>query len=308
MKKLYYSNTRQPALTELPALRSGSWIHIVEPDEHELEVISKEFELDLNQLRDAIDPYEAPRVEQEDGMVYVFTRYYNPGGGEIVTEPLLVIYMPDYIMTVQRKNTPVLDRLFSEYSGVITSKKTKTMLQILEEVNASYRHRIYRVSKQIMGIRTKMNKAEVRNEDFIKFIDLEEELNDFLSALLSQSVMYRSLLSGRHVRLYEEDEDLVEDLSLDTAELIELAKSRIKTISNTREAYSTIMANTLNKTFKRLTSISIFMTIPAITAGLYGMNLALPLQKNANAFWFILLIVMSVTTVTVWLFKRKNWL
>lgn len=308
MKKFYYNNARQPDLVELPTPRSGCWIHVVEPDEHELELISQEFNLDLDQLRDAVDPYEAPRVEQEDGSVYVFTRYYNPNGVEVVTEPLLVIYMPDYIMTVQRKSTTVLDRLLSGSGGVITSKKTKTLLQILEEVNASYRHRIYRVSKQIMGIRTKMNKVEVRNEDFIRFIDLEEELNDFLSALLSQSVMYRSLLSGKHVRLYEEDKDLIEDLSLDTAELIELAKSRIKTISNTREAYSTIMANTLNSTFKRLTSISIFMTIPAITAGLYGMNLKLPFQGKAYAFWLILLIVMGLTTATVWLFRRKNWL
>ncbi len=84
--------------------------------------------------------------------------------------------------------------------------------------------------------------------------------------------------------------------------------SRQKTIANTREAYATIAANTLNKTFKKLTSISIFMTIPTITAGLYGMNLALPLQKSPYAFWEILGFVMVVTSITIWYFKKKRWL
>ncbi len=115
-------------------------------------------------------------------------------------------------------------------------------------------------------------------------------------------------LNGKFLPLYEEDKDLIEDLSLSASELIELIQSRLITISNTREAYATIMANSLNRTFKRLTSISIFMTIPTITAGLYGMNLALPLQKNHYAFWIILAIVMSITSITIWYFQKKRWL
>ncbi len=310
MQTIFYRNTKAPVLEQLTTTRKGDWLHVVEPSEQELLALSDNYGLDPDLLRDATDPYEAPRIEKENGAVYVFTRYcyFEEGGSLSTTQPLLIIYTPDHVITIQHKDLPVLARLQQAHGDVATTQKTKTLLQILEEVNVSYQRRIYRISKQILGIRNTMNKSEVRNEDFIEFINLEEELNEELSALQAQNVMFRTLLSGRNVKLYEEDEDLVEDLALDTAELIELAKSRLKTISNTREAYATIMANTLNKTFKRLTSISIFMTIPTITTGLYGMNLALPLQHRPNAFWFVLLIVMGFTTLAIWIFQRKKWL
>ncbi len=310
MQTIFYRNTKTPVLEKLTATRKGDWLHVVEPSEQELMALSENFGLDPDILKDATDPYEAPRIEKENNIVYVFTRYcyFEEGGSLSATQPLLVINIPDHVITIQHKDLPVLARLQQAHGGVATTQKTKTMLQILEEVNVSYQRRIYRISKQILSIRNTMNKSEVRNEDFIEFINLEEELNEELSALQAQNVVLRTLLSGRSVKLYEEDEDLVEDLSLDTAELIELAKSRLKTISNTREAYATIMANTLNKTFKRLTSISIFMTIPTITTGLYGMNLSLPLQHRPNAFWFILLIVMGFTAMAIWIFQRKKWL
>ena len=70
-----------------------------------------------------------------------------------------------------------------------------------------------------------------------------------------------SELSDKTTDRPEEDEDLIEDLSLSASELIELTKSRLKTIQNMRDAYSTIATNELNKVFKRLTSIAIFMAI-----------------------------------------------
>jgi magnesium transporter len=112
-------------------------------------------------------------------------------------------------------------------------------------------------------------------------------LNEYLTSLQSQAVVFRNLLSGKFLPLYEDDEDLIEDLSLGTTELIDLIKSRLKTISNIRDAYSTIMANNLNRIFKHLTSIGIFMVIPTVTASLYGMNLALPVATHPNAFWYI---------------------
>ena len=104
------------------------------------------------------------------------------------------------------------------------------------------------------------------------------------------------------------DEDLIEDLQLSASELIELTKSRLKTIQNIREAYNTIATNNLNSVFKRLTSIAIFMAIPTIVGGLYGMNVDLPLATNPNAFWYILVFTFTVMLAFVLFFKRKKWL
>ncbi len=308
MIEIYYSTNKNPHMQVQDKPKVGSWIHVVEPDEAELQKLCEDFNLDQDLLTDAMDVYETPRVEQDGSNAYVFARYCFPQGVDIATEPILIIYTKEHIFTILRRKTAILDRLTSGLEPVATTQKTKTFLQILGAINYSYDRNLYTVNKQLLSVRSKLSKYDIRNEYFIQFIDIEENLNEYISALQPQAVMYRNLLNGRFLPLYEDDKDLVEDLSLSTNELIELIKSRLKTISNIRDAYSTVMANTLNATFRRLTSISIFLTIPAITAALYGMNLNLPLAHNPNAFWIILVIVMILTGWCIWLFRKLKWL
>ena len=308
MVNYYYSNIRDKGIKQIPESRKGCWVHVVDPSDEEINQIVSEFNLEKDLIKDALDIYEAPRVEKENGSVYLFTRYCFPEGADIATEPLLLIYTNEVLITVLRRNSGILDGMFSPKRTIVTSQRTKTLLEILVEVNRSYEKYMQKVVRLILSIRSQLSKTDIRNEDFIEFIDLEENLNEFMSALQPQSAMLRSLIGRKYFPLFDEDKDLIEDLSLGTSELIEIIMTRLKTISNTREAYATIMANTLNKTFKKLTSISIFMTIPMITTGLYGMNLALPLQRNPFAYWYILFFVMAMTAICVWLFKKLRWL
>jgi magnesium transporter len=116
------------------------------------------------------------------------------------------------------------------------------------------------------------------------------------------------LETGRYMKLYEDDKELVEDIKLSTAELIELSKTRVKTAINIRQAYDAIATNNLNKIFKRLTSIAIFLAIPTIVSGIFGMNVDLPLQHASYAFWFILVVIALVIGFMVRYFQRRNWL
>lgn len=308
MIEIYYSTNKSPHMQRQEKPKAGSWIHVVDPNEEELQRLSDDFGLDQDLLIDAMDIYETPRIEQEGGNAYVFARYCFPQGVDIATEPILIIYTKEHLFTILRRKTAILERLVGGVEPVATTQKTKTFLQILGAINYSYDRNLYKVNKQLLSVRSKLSKYDIRNEYFIEFIDIEENLNEYISALQPQAVMYRNLLNGRFLPLYEDDKDLVEDLSLSTTELIDLIKSRLKTISNIRDAYSTVMANTLNATFRRLTSISIFLTIPAITAALYGMNLNLPLAHNPDAFWIIIIIVMIITGASIWIFRKLKWL
>lgn len=306
MIEIYHSTLKRPLEKQDGSIK-GSWIHVVEPTEEELDMLARDYNLELDLLRDATDIYESPRVEREEQAAYIFTRYCFIEGKDIATEPLLIIYAQENIITVMRHPSPVLDQIKSN-PATVTTQRTKLLLQILGAVNYSYVRDTHLMSKQILSVRSKLSKSDIKNESFVEFIDLEERLNEYLSSLQSQAVVFRNLLSGKFLPLYEEDEDLIEDLSLGTTELIELINTRLRTISNIREAYATIMANNLNATFRRLTSISIFLTIPAITAALYGMNLRLPLATDQNAFWWILAMVMAMTAVTIWIFRKLRWL
>ncbi len=308
MISYYYSNARSRRLELVDKPKTGVWCHCVEPLKDELKQIADEFSLDIDLLHDAVDIYEAPRVEVNEGSVYVFTRYCNPAGRDIATEPLLIIYTPTGIVTIMRKNHDVLDQLIDGLMEVLTTQKTKLFLHMIEQVNRSYRMQLNKTSKRIFQIRSKLHKNEISNYEFVNFIDLEEDLNEFLTALQPQSAVLVSLRTGRYMKLYDEDKDLIEDLSLGTTELIELTKSRLRTVVNIRQAYDSIATNNLNKIFKLLTSIGIFMTVPMILGGLWGMNVAVPLSHNKFAFLYIIAISFIITFATIYFFRKKRWL
>lgn len=307
MQTTYYRNIRSQILEEIDAPKRGSWLRVIDPSKDELHQLEKKYKLNADLLADGIDLYEVPRIEHDNGNLYVYVRYCRPAGESTSTHPLLIVITPDMLMTVSRiQSDPVTDLI--ESGNVITTQKLKTVLQLLSELNRGYRKHLNQVTKNIVFTRKRLQSKIVSNDDILNFIDVEEDLNEFLAALQPYGIVLQALLGGKYMKLHEEDKDLIEDLSLSASELIELTRSRLKTISNIREAYSTIATNELNKVFKRLTSIAIFLAIPTIVGGLYGMNVLLPLGNNPNAFWIVLGIITVIMVLFISFFKRNKWL
>jgi magnesium transporter len=307
MTTIYYSQARDRALRTIETPRAGSWVVAEAPTDAELDALATAYGLDRNNLADAVDIYEAPRIEVEDGMVYIYTRYCYPEGKEIATEPLLIVYTDDQLLTVMRAKTPIIDRLRNNFVPVITTQKTKVLLQLLTEINRSYELQLTKLTRRILQTRAHMRQSQINTREFVSIIELEEDLNEFLSALQPQALLFRSLLGGKYVRLHEEDRDIVEDIELSAGELITQVQGRLHTLVNMRQAYDAIATNNLNNTFKRLTSIAIFLTVPTIIGGIYGMNVDLPFEHARHAFLFVLGLIAVITGGMIWFFKRKKW-
>ncbi len=307
MITIYYSRARERALQQLSEPRPGSWIVVSEPTKQELDQLTEQYGLDRDILDDAVDMYEAPRVDVEDGIVYIFTRYCYPEGKEIATEPLLLAYTSDYLFTIGRVETKILDHLTHDRAEFVTTQKTKTVLQILTGINASYSQQMTKIARRILQLRAKMRQSQLTTQEFVGIIELEEDLNEFLSALQPQALLFNSLLSGKYLRLYEEDKDYIEDIERSTDELITQVQGRLRTLVNMRQAYDAIATTNLNNTFKRLTSIAIFLTIPTIVGGLWGMNVPVPFANDSMAFYGVLGIIALLISIAVTVFHRKKW-
>jgi len=279
----------------------------VDPSSHEIIELETKLGLEESMVNDALDIYETPRIEQYEAQTFFYVRYCNPDNNELATEPITIVDTKKQLVVIFRQKSNFSDSLISTTTGP-SAQRTRIILSIMTEINVTYRRYLLKVSRDVLSVRSKLNKHDIDNKDFINFIDIEEDLNEIIGTLQSYDQIMTTLLRGKTIKMYEADVDLAEDVELSIKELLTLAETRKLTIASTREAYSTIMANNLNKTFKKLTSISIFMTIPTITSGLYGMNLILPLAKNHFAFWYILGIVMCITGFVIWLFRRFKWL
>jgi magnesium transporter len=307
MQTIYYRNIRSQVLEKTDTAKRGSWVRVVDPSKEEISELEKKHNLDADLLADGIDLYEAPRLEHDDGNLYIYVRYSRPKGELTSTHPLLIVVMPEMLLTVSRIESDPINSLV-EKGSLVTTQKVKMVLQILEEMNKGYRRHLNSVTKNILSTRTRLQRTIINNNDILNFIDIEEDLNEFLAALQPYGILLHSLLNGKYMKLHEEDEDMIEDLQLSANELVELTKSKLKSIQNIRDAYNTIATNNLNKVFKTLTSIGIFLSIPMIVSGYYGMNIDLPYSHNANAFYFVVGGTTTAILAVIYFFYKKKWL
>jgi magnesium transporter len=307
MTTVYYNADADGVLTISDEPKDGSWISVMGPDDIELDVLAETYKLDRDLLGDAVDIYEAPRIEKDGSNVYVYARYCYPEGREIATEPLLMVITPNYLITVMRADTSILNRFTSGAIPIPSTNKTRLVLEMMQEINRSYLLQMVRVSKQILRYRAQLRQNQINNRDFVGMIELEEDLNEFVASLVPQSSLLTTFTTTKYLRLHEDDKELIEDLLLEAKELIELTKSRLRTLVNIRQAYDAISTNNLNQTFKRLTSIAIFLTIPTILGGLWGMNVDVPFQHHEHAFIYVLIIAAIIDIGVIAFFRRKKW-
>jgi len=307
MIKYYYKSLRSQQVKELDDYQRGCWVYAEAPSEAELHHLAKKFKLEVGHLEDALDIDEMPRLEREGDQSYIFVRFaYKNEEEELVTVPLLFIFGNDILITVSSIPLPSLDLFVKGKIDFATTQRAKLVLQILQQIGEHYDTFISRTSKQIKLIRSRLRGHEITNQDFIDFVMIEDELNEFLSSLMPTNATLRRLLLGRYMPLFDEDQDIVEDLLLNNEQSVEACNSNLKSIDNIREAYSSISSHNLNYTMKVLTVATVIIALPNVFYGMYGMNVDLPFQHAPWAYFMVVGFTVAVVIFLLWFARRKR--
>ncbi|MBU0998608.1 magnesium transporter CorA family protein [Patescibacteria group bacterium] len=309
MINFYFKTIRDRKIKRIARFKSGCWIRVYNPSDKELETLEKRYSLEKGHLIDALDPYEVPRIETENGSAYIFTRYpiQPEKNGKIITIPLLIVVCEDFILTLSSEDLQLKEKLFKQDIDFSTTQRTKFTLQILFNINHTFNKFLNTISRDIRKTNVDLEKINIKNSDIIRLVGFETILNDFLSALEPIKGNISMLTSGKILELFEEDKDLIEDLLLNNNQLIGISKSNLKNIVNIREAYSTIMGNNLNKIIKFLTALTVVLNIPVLISGFYGMNVALPLAQSGFAFWYLVFSSVIISIILIIVFIKMDW-
>ena len=108
------------------------------------------------------------------------------------------------------------------------------------------------------------------------------------------------------LKRYPEDTDLLEDVIIENKQAIEMCSIYRDIMSNTTDAFASIISNNLNITMKTLTSLTALLSIPTIIASLWGMNVAVPFAGTSWGFWAVLGISGVVALIAAIFMIKKN--
>ena len=88
---------------------------------------------------------------------------------------------------------------------------------------------------------------------------------------------------------------------------METANTYTTILISTLDTFASIISNNQNVVLKRLTTITLFLSIPVLIASIYGMNVPIPYQDSPFAFWVpISVCLLILAYVTFKFVKRKK--
>ena len=298
------STTKNLAITPQDELRAGTWIRSDRPNDIEKQQLV-ELGIDEDVLLDALDPHEVPRVETADGWTYFITRLPDTDDDfNDFTTPILFAMGDKYIATVSRDSLGRLWQPFIDRTTAPTTQKTRLFMLMMEALIRQYQTRVASINRQMRAATDDVR--NLRSRDIATLTEYERKLNDYLDALQPTNTAIEKLLGGRLLPLYEDDGDLVEDLSIDLEQLMSRCKSLLRTITNVRDSYRAVIDTQLNETVRILTVITLALTIPTMIAGLYGMNVELPGEGWPYMFWVVIGIsALSAISLSVYFLKKR---
>ena len=312
MVKMYNTDIVTNEFKEVKEYIKGTWINMVNPNEKEIQTVCENVKINDQFIRDALDFEEKARIDQEeDDQTTLFVVdvpiIEKSEGVEIYsTMPVgMIVVRDDFFITVSlRKNKIIEDFEKRKIKNFQTYKKTRFIFQILY-LNASYYLTYLKQINKETEFAEYVLKNSMRNKELLKMLSLEKSLVYFATSLKSNEVVMEKTLRGKIIKLYDEDEDILEDAITENKQAIEMAQIYNNILNGTMDAYASIISNNLNGVMKTLTSITIILAVPTMISSFWGMNVHLPLQDSPYGFIVMILIAILITViVTVWLNKK----
>ncbi len=302
----YFRTIKDEALKQVESIRTGIWVHVVAPTEAEITQLIKDFVLDEDIIEDAQDYFEVPRLERSQGASYFFTRYpYTDQKEGTDTAPLLVVMGESFVLTLALREVPSFKKLIDGTESVVTTQKAKLFIQIMDVITQAYDTESMRLRKAVQKDRVRLSKIGPREIE--RLVGYETRLNTMVDALTPTNSWLQQVPKGNYMQLFSEDIEMMEDLVIANNQVMNSARSILKTIQNIRSSIEAIMTSRLNNSLRILTVVTILLTVPMVIASLFGMNVPLPFEKSPYAFFGILAGSLSLIGIFVFFFRKNGW-
>lgn len=310
-----YFKTDNQIIHEEEKLGDGVWAQMINPTQQECEDMAQVLNVDIDDIKAALDEEESSRIELQDGytliLVDIPTTEIRHEKQSYTTIPLGIILSQDVIVTVCTEDTPVLKNfVVNRVKEFSTKKRLRFVYQILFRTATIYQMNLRIIDKRRTEIEERIGK-NTEDMDLIDLHELESTLVYFATSLRANGVVLDRLTRYKRLEQYPEDKELLGDVIVENRQAIEMTSIYRDIINGTRELMSSVIDNRLNNVMKYLTSITIVMAIPTIISGIYGMNVDerwMPFANTPFGFAIICLIILLICMITMLILRRKKML
>ena len=299
---------------EIDRLEKGCWIDVVAPSEEELQEIAAATKIQMDFLTAPLDEEEKSRIEIEDDQILVLVDIpFLRSNKDYDTLPLGIIITENCITTVCLEPNAVTAEFGAHNTKIFsTFKKTRFLFQILFKSATLYLKYIRIIIRRTDELEKHLRQS-MQNSELFNLLDLQKSLTYFSTSLRSNYIVMEKLLrlrsatQSRHlIKLYEEDEDLLEDVIIEYKQAVEMVEMYSHILNSMMEVFASIISNNLNLVMKFLATMTIVLAIPTLVSSMWGMNVPVPFANNPWGFAIVLTFALGVSGAAAYLLWKRR--
>lgn len=305
-----YYKTIDGKVTKISNYEKECWIRCVSPTEEEISYLISHHKIEPEFVRSSLDEEESSHIDHEDDttLIVIDSPIVDKSGKNLTyyTNPLSIIVTPDNLVTISVNENSVIEE-FAE--GLLkhsyTDQKYHLALQMMLRMAGKYLKYLNQINRITQHIEKELKKS-MQNQELIQFLEIEKSLVYFSSSLKSITIMLGKIARSKFINLSEEESELLEDVTIEFRQALEMSEIYLNILSGTMDAFSSIISNNLNVVMKVLASITLILSIPTIVSGIYGMNN--PGIPGMGQAWVPFVLTFVLMFVAWAILKKKNML
>lgn len=299
-----------------------TWIDLCQPSAEDLMAIMDRYDLHKTAILDSLDPHHLPKLERFRNGVFLIVRLYDHTASELednverMTRKVCIYFNSTTLITIRRDGACPIDELVRRWKTKSKKGQLSCIAQPLNELLAIV----------VDSYRDPLEDCQARLDHLEKmtFHDSNFQLRqaeDAYSLIAKTSVIKRMLSLWLHIveridPIPEKSRPYYTDIKEDGESLLFWVQDIQENTNRILQLQLSLEAQRTNQASQRTNEIVRFLTVFSILfmplnfiAGLYGMNFAeMPLSTHPWGFWLSLLAMLgSTVTILLW-FRQLGWL
>lgn len=286
------------------------WVDLVFPTEQEKELVEDRFSVELFTRQEAEEIESSSKYAEEVGEIDVNANFLIHSSDEYKNEPVSFIIKGNTLIT--QRNVELKSFFDAQRRlGFLEIKRTtgaQIFLLLFEtriDFDADY---LEYMARQISDLGSGITFDKKVDEDLLITINHYQEV----TMLLRQNIVdkQRIISSILKSEIFPKDEfEKIRIMIKDISSLLDHAKFTFERLEYLQNTFMGLVTIEQNKIIKIFTVASVVFMPPTLIASVYGMNFEImPELDWLFGYPFAIVLMLTSSAVTLFIFKRKKWL
>jgi magnesium transporter len=306
----YFKNTDRQTIA-IDKAAEAVWVNVLPPlKQEEFTELSETMNIPVDFLKDSLDIDERSRYEIEDDVKLIVIKTptennsFNLSDAFYITIPICIILTHNQIVTVNSFENEAIKKFLNSFQHRNPDRMNMMVLKIFEKVTTNFQDYLKEINTRRNSLEQKLYDSN-RNEELLQLMRIQKSFVYFITALRSNELLMMKISRTNILKLNEDERDFLEDLIVETSQALEMANTYTNILNSTLDAFASIISNNQNDVLKRLTTLTIFLSVPVLIASIYGMNVPIPYKDSHMAFWLPVILSIIILGFVIWNYAKR---